>query len=177
MGLPARPTVTGNLIACVNRANDTLHGHPDGGTWAAVNGAVSVSSGGVMTAVAAGLDTVLYGVANSCGTTYDSVGVQVPDKHDCDSILATDVITTDEGFVLYPNPTTGIFTVVVPDARLFGDASFVITDMTGKELYVLHTHNLTERATRLDISHYPRGSYMVKVEAEGAVYRQQVVVW
>jgi len=59
-------TISGSSNVCVG-GTITLSGSASGGVWSSSNGRATVS-GGVVTAVASGLDTIRYAVTNSCGT-------------------------------------------------------------------------------------------------------------
>ena len=65
--LPMAGPITGDSVLCVG-ASTTLSGGDTGGVWSASNGYATVTSGGVVTGVAAGLDTISYVVTNSVGS-------------------------------------------------------------------------------------------------------------
>ena len=65
--LPMAGPITGDSVLCVG-ASTTLSGGDTGGVWSASNGNATVTSGGVVTGVTAGLDTISYVVTNSVGS-------------------------------------------------------------------------------------------------------------
>ena len=48
-----------------------------GGTWSASNGHATVVAGGLVTGLAAGLDSIIYSVANFCGVTSTAAVITV----------------------------------------------------------------------------------------------------
>ncbi len=67
--LPNSGTIFGTSVVCQG-ANVTLTTSGSGGAWSSFNTAIAtVSSGGTVTGVAGGVDTIYYTVTNSCGTS------------------------------------------------------------------------------------------------------------
>ncbi|MBC7554880.1 MAG: Ig-like domain-containing protein, partial [Taibaiella sp.] len=93
---PSVSPITGARSVCVGE-NITLADATPGGTWAASNTNASITSGGVVTGVAPGADTITYNITNSCG-----------------SASATEVVTVNP----MPAPTTGAATFCQGVARL-----------------------------------------------------------
>ncbi len=60
-------TISGPTGVCVGSAITLTDGMP-GGTWSCSNGHATVSGGGIVTGISAGVDTVAYTVTGSCGT-------------------------------------------------------------------------------------------------------------
>ncbi len=68
--LPHAGTITGSTIVCEG-STDTLNNTAATGTWAVANSHATIAAfltGGVLTGVSEGTDTVIYTVSNSCGT-------------------------------------------------------------------------------------------------------------
>lgn len=65
-GVPGADTIAGPSIACTG-TSITLTTIVPGGTWTASNGNATVT-GGIVTGVSAGIDTIYYAVTNSCGS-------------------------------------------------------------------------------------------------------------
>jgi hypothetical protein len=67
------------------------------------------------------------------------------------------------GVILSPNPSNGIFTLVIHGIRN-SKASITITDLAGKDIYSengsISTNDLFKK---IDLSGYPKGTYFVKV--------------
>jgi hypothetical protein len=68
---------------------------------------------------------------------------------------ANENIRSSDGSALYPNPTSGIFRI-----RGCTGASLYLFDVSGKEL--MRVENYREES-ELDISSFPRGSYMIQI--------------
>ena len=65
--LPTPGTITGSGVVCVS-STITLTDPAAGGVWSATNGNATVGAGtGIVTGVVAGMDTIIYTVANVCG--------------------------------------------------------------------------------------------------------------
>lgn len=65
--LPSAGTISGPSSVCV-AATSTVTSTVSGGTWSTTSGKASISATGILTGVAAGLDTVKYTVSTVCGT-------------------------------------------------------------------------------------------------------------
>ena len=101
---PAAGTISGLAAVCAGAAA-TLSDGVAGGTWSAANGTATVSAAGLVTAISAGIDTIMYSVANSCGTD-----------------IATHIVTID------PLPHAAV--IAGPDTICKGNI-ITLTDSTG----------------------------------------------
>ena len=70
----------------------------------------------------------------------------------------------------YPNPTTGLLTIELPEAR---NATAEVFDVNGRS--VLQQAGITNRA-ELDLGALANGVYIVRMEVAGRVFRQLVTV-
>ena len=61
---------------------------------------------------------------------------------------------------VYPNPTTGSVSLNFGEALNAG--SVIITDITGKQVYVLE--NLNTQILNIDVNHFSNGVYFVKIQ-------------
>jgi len=66
---PVTDSITG-LSALCNSYTALLTGYPAGGIWSASNASITVSSGGVITGMMDGIDTISYTYTNVCGTAF-----------------------------------------------------------------------------------------------------------
>jgi hypothetical protein len=66
---PNAGTITGDSEVCSGSTMWLTRSVP-GGAWSAMNSSATVSAYGMVTAVSAGIDTIRYGVSNSCVTSY-----------------------------------------------------------------------------------------------------------
>ncbi len=73
--LPSHGTITGSDSVCVG-ASITLAETVTGGAWGTANTKAAIATG-VVAGIAAGKDTVLYAIANMCGTTTDSLPIYI----------------------------------------------------------------------------------------------------
>lgn len=168
-GLPSQPTLTGPTIVCVNRANDTLTGTPGGGTWQTTNGNATVS-GGIVTAVNAGIDTVVYTVSNTCGDSSNATVITIPDAWTCDSISAAPNIASEAELVLYPNPTNSHLEL----EHCSGYSKIAIYNSLGQRL--MDGINITTDHTTVDVTTLRPGIYFVKAEDKMGMMRVYKVV-
>jgi Secretion system C-terminal sorting domain len=173
-----QPAVTGlNYVCFGTRGNyDTLTASPAGGVWTTTNGNVTCVSG-VLTPVNVGFDTVIYSIANLCGTGKDSFIVKVNTAWECDSeyFAVKNVSDINNVFQVYPNPSTGYFT-----CKVFVETSAMISviDVLGKKVFetVLPVGN-GATALEINMSNAAKGSYIVQVATNGNTYRRQVQIW
>ncbi|MFT4600591.1 MAG: hypothetical protein ACI857_000767, partial [Arenicella sp.] len=73
-------------------------------------------------------------------------------------------------FNLYPNPTTGIFTVEMSD--VLNDYQIFIIDLTGK---IVYEAALTDSNSKIDVDGLAAGSYTVKL-ISGDIERQKILI-
>jgi hypothetical protein len=112
--LPDTASISGADFSCIDYTN-TLIGVPAGGVWSALNGTATVSPDGIVTGVAAGVDTFFYTVNTACGvsTALKTVTVQP-------LIYPSLVVTASPGDHIMPGETV-TFTANIP----FASESFV----------------------------------------------------
>ncbi len=118
-----------------------------------------------------GTDTVFYTVTNGCGTYIASYAIDVLTQELCPLGVHT-VVPTTEGMKVYPNPSTGTFTIEMPD----GARSISITDMMGK---TVATRNVSPGAAKqtIDLENIPAGNYIIRLTAGDKIYREHIAVW
>jgi hypothetical protein len=160
----ASPTVSvspaaGN--ACVNSAGITLTGSPSGGIYSGTN--VSSNS---FTPVSSGTFTPVYSYTNSstgCSNTA-STSIVVSTCTGIDQFTKT-----GSGLSIYPNPTSGEFTVEFANAE---EKHIKVMDITGRLIY---SGSGFQDKTFIDINHLADGMYYVQVQSGSVVETIKVV--
>jgi len=84
----------------------------------------------------------------------------------------TDSIVIDEPiFTISPNPSKGIFNL-----KAIGDISnsiIEIVDMTGRKVYNAILQN---KITAIDMSNYPKGTYVVRVNYKTGIFTKKIII-
>ena len=83
-------------------------------------------------------------------------------------------LTPVTAIAIYPNPSTGIFTVALPDTD--GKAATNIIEVLDINGRLLLTANTTTPQTELNLSNYATGIYLVRVHWHGEVTTHKVVI-
>ncbi len=166
--MPTVSSIAGPDTVCVGDSI-TLTDATVGGVWTITTGGMATSTGsGVFTGIHIGTDTCIYTVTGACASVAAIHTLYV-------SGCTTEVGSLDEnntfGIVLFPNPSTGSFTIKLPDANSL--ATVTISDVYGKEIF---SGNLTNAKTAISLDNIANGTYTVKVAQNGNVYRGKLVV-
>jgi hypothetical protein len=83
-----------------------------GGTWSVVTGHSSINATGMVSAVTAGPDTVVYTVVDSCGTAKAAMAINVLSTARCDSmkkVIGKHVICLDSSITVTDTVTGGVW--------------------------------------------------------------------
>jgi hypothetical protein len=64
---------------------------------------------------------------------------------------------------MYPNPTTGVLNVVIPDQRSRGNVNFRVINMIGSSVYEESKSSTTNGRYQLDLSHLSAGFYFIEI--------------
>ena len=170
---PSAASLTGADSICEG-ASLSLTASVSGGAWSSSDATIlSVTSGGIVTANSTGLVTVSYALTNSCGTVTSTHSMYVKAAADCNNGVAG-TITHEQQVSIYPNPSSGTFTVQIPGA--VNNASITVTDVSGKVLQVAYPQ-AGQHQTQVTLSNLASGTYMIQVEADGVQYRDKLVLW
>jgi len=94
-------------------------------------------------------------ITNTCTNTIHSGNI---DELVCVSFAAIGELETEEGIVVYPNPTDGVFHISF--ASELKDARMEITDVTGKLVY---TQDISSTLVKADLTQLSAGFYKVRV--------------
>jgi hypothetical protein len=68
------------------------------------------------------------------------------------------------GFTVSPNPSGGIFTLVITGIR-DAEAAITLSDINGKEIYSERGIPANEQKKEINFTGYPKGTYFIKVSA------------
>ncbi len=149
-------------------ASTTYTNTVTGGTWSSSNTALAtiVSTSGLATGVAAGIDTIKYSVTNVCGTAVARKVVTITAAKPGGNGTTT---TSESGIEVYPNPSTGIINIKLPCENC--TAVTVVTDITGR---IIVAQTSEQQLMQMDISQYPSGMYFVQVNIDGELYTAKV---
>lgn len=111
---------------------------------------------------------------NGCPVTAgDTIGYHVTiTSAPCTSSTGSELMTP-VGISLYPNPTTGTFVIDLPAGVTKADVA--IYDIYGRQVYERAT-SVAGGKVQMDMSVLPLGTYMVKVSANGNVYREKMMI-
>jgi trimeric autotransporter adhesin len=146
------------------------------GTWSVSNSNALVSSNGIVEALSAGNVTVTFTVSNACGVQSSTRSIFVATPWECDSMLSAKNVTVNEELIkVYPNPTTGTFTVEVPNTGM--DYDVFVMDVVGRTVETRRVKNNVNNKEIFDITNVSGGSYLIKVVIEGKSYIQKIEKW
>jgi hypothetical protein len=82
----------------------------------------------------------------------------------------------EESFNLYPNPTSGRFTLELGNLAAGSTAKVRVYSVEGRELFSRTVNGRGTSTLSFDLSHEPAGTYIVRVESTGSTWMQKVVV-
>jgi len=109
--VPTAPAaITGAASMCAGSTR-TLSNATAGGVWISTNpGAATISSSGVLTAVAAGTTVISYSIINSCGTAAKTATVTVSIPPNAGSILGPGTVCLNDTIQLTSTSFGGVWT-------------------------------------------------------------------
>ena len=87
---------------------------------------------------------------------------------DCDAILSVDETDNQDGFTIFPNPTSGIVTVAIEDMN-----HVAVISLLGQ---VLYETNVRGDEVLLNLSQLEAGVYLVRVESNDAVVTKPLTI-
>jgi hypothetical protein len=140
-----------------------------GGTWGTTSGGAvaTVSTTGLVTAVAAGYDTVYYAFTNTCvmDTAYHALRIDYPG-----CTLGVANATNTPTFTITPNPTKGTFNLQLPNNE---PATITVKDLLGKTIHQTTTQQTTNT---IYLDNTPAGIYLLTVRTAAGVMCGRLVV-
>ncbi|MCW3123335.1 MAG: surface protein [Flavipsychrobacter sp.] len=169
---PSGGTIAGATSVCEG-STIVLTDPLAGGSWSSSNTGIATVSGGTVTGVSAGVATISYTISTVCGSASATLSVTVNSFASCH--VGINPVTVADGFRVYPNPTTGSFVVELPATA--NGATITVMDMLGKTIDTKNTNGANAQQVSFDLGRYPRGSYVVKVNAGTVTFRQKIELW
>ena len=156
------PGIHGNNFINADMPTDTLYALPAGGSWTTSSSHCHLSEipGSVIVSDdLEGVDTITYHIANVCGEFTASIAVTIFGKN--------------KQFNIFPNPNQGLFTLLLPSTAT---TIVKITDLVGNEVYNNTYENNTYPTILLDLQALATGTYFVKVNCGGKLYREKIMI-
>ena len=168
VALPNAGAIIGTDTVCWPHGTALLTDTTGGGAWHTANAAATVS-GGAVSAVSPGIDTILYVVSNTCGT--DTAVHQVYIAECIDQVRA---LRSENALniVAYPDPAIGIFTIGLSSPA--GEpVHIVITNMAGEKVkdFIAAVNQLLD----IDLSLVP-GIYNITAVTAKATAHTKIVI-
>jgi len=105
--MPNAGAITGIDSVCTDSVV-TLTDTIPGGIWSNTDAGITFVSGGIVTGITTGQDTIMYIIANSCGTAIAELPIYVID---CNNTGLNSLIGFEHDFTLYPNPALNKLTI------------------------------------------------------------------
>ena len=175
--LPIVVHISGQVFTCVGYT-DSLLGSPSGGKWTASNGNVTIDSmSGSMTGVAAGLDTVKYSYTNICGTKDTTVVITVYNDHHCWWPAGVAQPESETDIMIYPNPTTREFAIVMPGRLATNGVTVSVEDVLGKTIMQEKEFAPGIGKLAINLQNAQTGTYFVVIKTGDGIYRKKLVKW
>ncbi len=115
--LPDSGTIVGPSAVCV-ASNITLTNASPGGFWSVLNPSASITPGGLVSGVTAGLDTVLYSVTNMCGTATATYAITVVPLPDAGVISGPSVVCEAATMVVTNTASGGVWSMLDTNASI-----------------------------------------------------------
>lgn len=78
----------------------------------------------------------------------------------------------DSKFLIYPNPASGIFRISLPNNPR--ELNVSVIDINGR--IIEQINNITDNETSIDVTGYAKGVYIIKLQMDGKVYQQKLIV-
>ncbi len=92
------------------------------------------------------------------------------DSLDCQIIISVDEYSLKQKVLLYPNPTNNNITIKLNEEFYNKDISIEIYDIVGQLSYSNSIKNHANNNLTINVSHFPKGIYLVKLQIGEKVY-------
>lgn len=167
--LPATGTIAGPDSVCIGHTM-TLTDATTGGIWSATNLYATIS-GGIVTGVTAGNDTIKYTVTNSTTgcTAFASLAIRVKS---CTPNNIVTVAGQEVNFHIAPNPNNGNFQFYVPAGKS-KEVMAVITNVLGQKVKEFMVFTDVETQVSLDVT---PGVYFLSIADGNNKFTQKILV-
>lgn len=167
------PVVTVLDTSLCNGTTVALTGSPAGGTWAGYGVSGSTFDATTLSPGTYTVNYYMFGTGGCAGSANATVVVRK-----CHCGCARDGESTanaNEQPELYPNPTTGAFTISVP--ALTEDSRITVFDLGGNPVQQsMLAKNDNSQQVPFDLSHIARGLYFIHVQSGDKRYMYKVVL-
>ncbi len=135
--IPVTGAITGVSQVCV-AATITQASTPSGGTWRMTNGRATISGTGVVTGSAAGLDTVMYILGNTCGSDTAVKSIQVLPLPDTGVIVGPNVVCVGSAIFL-TDTAAGAWSVSFGGTHASVSSTGMVTGLSGGAATIRYT--------------------------------------
>jgi hypothetical protein len=119
-----------------------------------------------VTGLGVGTYTVIVTDANGCSATSGPATVI--------SVVGTETPSWTQQVGVYPNPTTGMLTIALPDNLTGKDLQLAIYDLTGRKL--IDVQSTVKDQFNLDLHKLADGMYSLLIRVDGVQMMRKVVV-
>ena len=162
---PNAPVITGDTSVC-RTSVITLTADLPGGVWSSQDAFVATVSGGMVSGITLGSTLISYTTTNACGTIWAAKRVTVVPAERC--INGTATLSAENTVSIFPNPTTGVFTVKGSlGVALDDQVSVEVANMLGQVVYtgMLNAHSGVIDQ-QVDLSHsLSNGMYLLTLRS------------
>jgi hypothetical protein len=163
--LPNAGIISGAGTLCVD-SSITLSDTITGGVWSASNSSASITSGGYVTGVAVGIDTIKYSVtALSCTT----ITRHIIDIQNCPTKVQQ---VNSAASYIYPNPNAGTFRLFLA-SPIEEDIKLAITNAIGQTVKEINISTNREIDFRLNVS---QGIYFLSAASTFSRYNVKIFI-
>ncbi len=155
--------------------NDTTTFYHDvvGGTFSNVFSTISsISSTGLVTGLAPGVDTIKYTVTLPCGSYTVAKPILVSNIGDC-YVSVKNALKGNLGLEVYPNPSKGSF-IVMPITASAQLVEVTLSNLMGQ---VIKSYTFTSNANHEVKSDLAAGMYIVTLKADGYTVNKRLVIY
>ena len=162
--LPNAGLITGFILDTVGNSI-TLIDTATSGIWSSGSPSIAiVNSIGILSGVGIGIVTISYSVTNTCGTTTATINITIVNRPS----LNTSTVKTNDEFILYPNPTSGVINVTSHSQNtqytIFNSNGQIVTTEISTNYYSYDTKNLAS------------GTYFMQIKYDNATLLKPFVI-